>query len=53
MIAIGIIIIKVLSLLRKIFSIAGSNSHAVAEVLTATNIEKKAAYNIFKIYNLM
>ena len=52
-IAIGIIIIKVLSLLRKIFSIAGSSSHAVAEVLTATNIEKKAASNIFKMYNLM
>ena len=29
-------------LLRNIFSIAGSNSHAVAEVLAATIIEKKS-----------
>jgi hypothetical protein len=46
MIAIGIKKIKVWSLLRNIFSIAGSKSHAVAEVLAATIIEKKPANKI-------
>ena len=50
-IAKGIIYIKALSLFKKMFSIAGSNNQAVAEVLPATKIEKKAANNIFKIYN--
>jgi len=30
-----------------IFFIAGSSSHAIDDVLPATNIEKKAAMNIF------
>ena len=49
MIAIGINIIKVWSLLRNIFSIAGSKSHAVAEVLAATIIEKNPASKILSI----
>ena len=38
------------SLFRNIFSIAGSKSHAVADVLTATKIENIAAKKIFPIY---
>ena len=37
---------KVLSFSIKIFSIAGSNNQAIAEVLPATNIEKKPEKNI-------
>ena len=37
---------KLWSLFKKILSIAGSNSQAVADVLAATNIEKKTASNI-------
>jgi len=36
--------------LINIFSIAGSKSHAVAEVLPATKIEKKTAKNILCKY---
>ena len=36
---------KLLSLFKKILSIAGSNNHAVADVLIATNIEKKTSRN--------
>ena len=39
----GIRNIKVSSLFINIFSIAGSNNQAVAEVLNATKIEKKTA----------
>ena len=49
MIARGIKKIKVWSLFKNIFSIAGSRSHAVADVLAATIIEKKPAKNIFPI----
>ena len=45
-IKIGITKIKVWSLLIKIFSMAGSKSHAVADVLPATNIEKITAKKI-------
>ena len=40
-IATGIKRIKVWSLSIKIFFIAGSSSHAIADVLAATNTEKK------------
>ena len=43
----GITNINVLSFSRKIFFIAGSNNQAIADVLAATKIEKKAAKNIF------
>ena len=49
MIAKGIKIIRVWSLLINIFSIAGSRSQAVAEVLAATIIEKNTANKIFPI----
>ena len=42
----GITNIKAWSLLINIFSIAGSKSQAVAEVLPATKIEKKTAKKI-------
>ena len=41
MIKAGIKNIKVSSLSINIFLIAGSNNHAIDEVLAATNIEKK------------
>ena len=42
---------KLWSLFKKILSIAGSYSQAVADVLAATNIEKKTASNIlFKFF---
>ncbi len=46
----GITNIKAWSLLINIFSIAGSKSQAVAEVLPATKIEKKTAKNILCKY---
>ena len=52
MIASGIKIIKVWSLLINIFSIAGSRSQAVADVLAATITEKKAAI-IILLMNLL
>ena len=48
-IANGIINSKVLSFSMKIFSIAGSNNHAIAEVDPATQIEKKTDKIIFGI----
>ena len=45
----GIIKIKVSSLFIKIFSIAGSSNHAVADVAPATKIEKITAKIIFLI----
>ncbi len=42
----GIKNIKLWSFSIKSFLIAGSNSHAIAEVLPATSIEKKADKNI-------
>ena len=47
-IARGIKKIKVLSFSIKIFSMAGSNNHAVAEVLPATKIENTPARIILK-----
>ena len=41
------------SLFKKILSIAGSNSHAVADVLAATKIEKKTASKILLKYFLV
>ena len=52
-IARGIRKINVLSLFKNIFSIAGSNSHAVADVLIATRTEKIAAKKIFSTYLLI
>ena len=46
-IKIGIIIIRVLSLFTKIFSIAGSKSQAIEAVLAAKIIEKKTDKKIF------
>ena len=45
--AAGIRNIKVWSFSIKIFFIAGSYNHAIAEVLTATSTEKKTEINIF------
>ena len=52
-IAKGIKKIRVLSLFKNNFSMAGSNNQAVADVLMATRTEKNAAKKIFNTYLLM